>query len=139
MQLLVPHAPIPLSLSLPAVVSGNVHAARIVVNRAGAKVELSLGCPPPTMDEKIELLIFRGITARLKSTDPGTIVRSYFEERRELGFVGRRVTHISRTCPELWQVRACIYSPPFVFFSKLDFAGRKTFACLSGLFPYYPT
>jgi hypothetical protein len=66
--------------------------------------------------EKVDLLRLRRLTHQLQISQPGNIVRTYFEERRRMPYSGRVVIHISRTCRDLWQVRACIHSPPFVFF-----------------------
>ena len=57
------------------------------------------------MEEKIDLLRLVHIFAQLQSVQPGAALNSYFAARREMGFGGRRVVHISRTCPDLYQVR----------------------------------
>ena len=68
--------------------------------------------------EKIDLLGLRRLTFQLEIAQPANIVRQYFDARRGMEYRGMVVTHISRTCPDLWKVRACIHSPPFVFFSQ---------------------
>ena len=65
------------------------------------------------MEEKINLLRLIRIFAQLQSVQPGAVLNSYFAARREMGYGGRKVVHISRTCPDLWQVRVVhVHLPP---------------------------
>ena len=57
------------------------------------------------MDENIALLCLRRFTFKLQSVQSATIVKEYFATRRAMPFQGRRVIHISRTCPDLFKVR----------------------------------
>jgi hypothetical protein len=104
--------------------------------------------------EKIDLLRLRRLTLQLQIAQPGTIVREYFAARRRMKYRGRIVVHISRTCRDLWQVRACIppkaqrfpnrggqlkyriysagltYSPPFVFFYQHRILQEGSHSCV---------
>jgi hypothetical protein len=65
------------------------------------------------MEEKIDLLRLIRIFAQLQSVQPGAVLNSYFAARREMGYGGRKVIPISRTCPDLWQVRVVhVHTPP---------------------------
>jgi hypothetical protein len=57
------------------------------------------------MDENIALLCLRRFTFKLQRVHPATIVKEYFDARRAMPYKGRRVIHISRTCPDLFKVR----------------------------------
>ena len=70
--------------------------------------------------EEINLVCWRLATARLMDAEPGSIVFKYFSERREMPYKGRKVVHISKTCPDLWQVRTCIILLFFVLTAFLQ-------------------
>jgi transcriptional regulator with XRE-family HTH domain len=102
-----------------AVVGASSRSGAAPVGRSEASdVDMSGGsaCQAPAWLERIDLLRLRRLTFQLEMAQPGNIVRQYFDARRRMEYRGRNVTHISRTCPDLWKVRACNHSPPFVLY-----------------------
>jgi hypothetical protein len=134
-------APVAAATLAPAAAAHRA-AAPIAVNRGGsvASVQPSAARPPlpgviggPSLaelsaevdrfEEEIPLVRLRLLTDRLMDAQPGSIVFQYFSARRAMPYKGRNVMHISRTCPDLWQVRTCIF---ILFFISQHFYRKES-------------
>ena len=78
------------------------------IEHARSNIQEYLG----SIEEKIDLLRLIRIFVKLQSVQPGAVLNAYFATRRAMGYRGRKVIHISRTCPDLWQVRVVHVQPP---------------------------